>query len=62
MDNFPCDVAQQITVKGTVKDTKGEPLIGVTVRVEGTSMDNNRYGWCFTLSNVPTDATLEFSM
>jgi len=54
--------AQQITVKGTVKDTKGEPLIGVTVRVEGTSMGTiTDMDGVFTLSNVPTDATLEFS-
>lgn len=54
--------AQQITVKGTVKDTKGEPLIGVTVRVEGTSTGTiTDVDGVFTLSNVPADATLEFS-
>ena len=54
--------AQQITVKGTVKDTKGEPLIGVTVRVEGTSTGTiTDMDGFFTLSNVSADATLEFS-
>jgi TonB-linked SusC/RagA family outer membrane protein len=54
--------AQQITVKGTVKDTKGEPLIGVTVRVEGTTIGTiTDMDGVFTLSNVPGDTTLEFS-
>ena len=30
--------AQNITVKGTVKDTDQQPLIGVTVRVQNSSM------------------------
>ena len=54
--------AQQITVKGTVKDTKGEPLIGVTVRIEGTTIGTiTDMDGVFTLSNVPRDATLEIS-
>lgn len=50
---------QGLTVKGTVADTRGEPLIGVTVQVEGestgtvTDFDGN-----FILPNVPSDATL----
>ena len=28
-------VAQNITVKGTVKDSKDEPLVGVAVMLEG---------------------------
>ncbi|RNC64133.1 TonB-dependent receptor [Proteiniphilum sp. X52] len=57
-----CLYAQGITVRGVVTDTKGEPLIGVTVQVEGTStgtvtdIDGN-----FTLQNVPSNATLEVS-
>ena len=57
-----CLYAQGITVRGVVTDTKGEPLIGVTVQVEGTStgtitdMDGN-----FTLQNVSSTATLEVS-
>jgi hypothetical protein len=30
--------AQELTVRGSVKDTKGEALIGVTVRVKGTTV------------------------
>lgn len=51
--------AQNVTVKGTVSDMAGEPLIGVTVQVEGqttgtvTDLDGN-----FTLSNVPSNASL----
>ncbi len=57
-----CMFAQNITVKGTVRDSKGEPLIGATVRVSGTTtgtvtdIDGN-----FTLINVPADATLEIT-
>ncbi|MDX9930693.1 MAG: carboxypeptidase-like regulatory domain-containing protein, partial [Bacteroidales bacterium] len=51
--------AQNITVKGTVTDAAGEPLIGVTVQVQGTitgtATDLNGQ---FTLPNVPSDATL----
>jgi hypothetical protein len=51
--------AQNITVRGTVSDASGEPLIGVTVQVEGestgtvTDLDGR-----FTLTNVPSNATL----
>jgi len=54
--------AQNITVKGSVRDLKGEPLIGVTVRVSGTTtgtvtdVDGN-----FILENVPENAILQFS-
>ena len=54
---FPVNVfAQQITVRGNVKDVKGEPLIGVSVLISGTSLgtitdvDGN-----FTLNNVASD-------
>lgn len=54
--------AQELTVRGSVKDTKGEPLIGVTVRVKGTAIGTvTDMNGVFTLSNVPTDATLEIS-
>jgi TonB-linked SusC/RagA family outer membrane protein len=33
-------MAQQITVSGTVKDAGGEPLPGVNIKVEGTTMGN----------------------
>ncbi len=57
-----CLYAQGITVRGVVTDTQGEPLVGVTVQVEGastgtvTDMDGN-----FVLQNVPSNATLEVS-
>ena len=54
--------AQNVAVRGTVTDTGGEPLVGVTVRVQGatsgtiTDIEGN-----FNLSNVPPNATLEVS-
>jgi len=53
--------SQQITVKGQVKDSAGEPVIGATVRVEGqstgtiTDFDGN-----FTIA-APQGQTLEIS-
>jgi hypothetical protein len=32
-----CVFSQNLTVKGSVKDEKGEPLIGATIQVQGTS-------------------------
>ncbi len=56
-------MAQSLTVKGVVTSkTDGEPLIGATVRVQGTSqgtatdIDGN-----YTLTNVPSNATLIFN-
>ena len=56
-------MAQNLTVKGVVTSkTDGEPLIGATVRVQGTSqgtatdIDGN-----YTLNNVPASATLIFN-
>jgi len=51
--------AQNITVRGIVSDAAGEPLIGVTLQVEGettgtvTDLDGR-----FVLLNVPSSATL----
>lgn len=54
--------AQNITVSGTVKDAKNEPLIGVTIRVvESTVGTITDYEGNYTLTDVPTNATLEFS-
>ena len=54
--------AQELTVRGSVKDMKGEPLIGVTVRIEGTTIGTiTDMDGVFTLSNVPGDTTLEIS-
>ncbi|MGB4444643.1 MAG: carboxypeptidase-like regulatory domain-containing protein, partial [Dysgonamonadaceae bacterium] len=50
------------TITGKVVDTNGEPIIGATILIKGTTrgtvtdMDGN-----YTLSNVPDDATLVFS-
>lgn len=57
-----CLSAQDITVTGTVTDTNGATLIGVSLRIQGTSsgtvtdIDGN-----WVLSNVPSDAILEVS-
>ena len=54
--------AQEITVKGTVVDTRGEPLIGVTIQLENSTVGTvTDYEGHFTLQNVPNDATLEVS-
>ena len=54
--------AQNITVSGTVKDAKNEPLIGVTIRVIGSTVGTiTDYDGNYTLPDVPADATLEFS-
>lgn len=54
--------AQNITVRGHVADTKGDPLIGVTVQVQGTSIGTvTDIEGDFTLLNVAPDATLEIS-
>ena len=40
-----CLIAQNITVKGSVKDSKGESLPGVTVIIKGTTKAYHyRYG------------------
>lgn len=54
--------AQQMTVKGLVKDEMGEPIIGANVRVKGTSngattdLDGN-----FSVMGVEKNATMEVS-
>ncbi len=54
--------AQNITVKGTVTDQNGEPIIGVTVLLQGstngtaTDVDGN-----YSI-NAPANGTLEFSL
>ena len=53
---------QQRTISGKVTDSKNQPLPGVTVVVKGTTqgMVTNTDGE-YTLSNIPADATLQFS-
>lgn len=54
-------LAQEITVLGTVKDATG-PLPGVSVIVKGTSNGaSTDFDGNYSLSNVPTNATLLFS-
>lgn len=54
--------AQQMVVKGIVKDEMGEPILGVNARVKGTSigatsdLDGN-----FAINGVPAGSTIEFS-
>jgi TonB-linked SusC/RagA family outer membrane protein len=53
---------QQKTITGKVTDSNGEPIIGATILIKGTSqgtvtdIDGN-----YTLQNVPEDAILQFS-
>lgn len=55
-------LAQQITVSGNVKDSSGEPVIGASVLVKGTTngvitdFDGN-----FSLANVEDGAEIEVS-
>ena len=53
---------QQVTVKGTVTDQQGAPIIGVTVLVKGTTIGTitDKAGK-YTVTNVPQDAILIFS-
>ncbi|MFC2113371.1 SusC/RagA family TonB-linked outer membrane protein [Bacteroidota bacterium] len=62
LENVSGNFAQPRTVTGTVTDANGEPLVGVTVIVKGTTMGaitdiNGNY----TLPDVPEDATLVIS-
>lgn len=54
--------AQQLTVKGIVKDETGEPVIGASVLVKGTSNGTiTDFDGNFTLLNVPETSTIEVS-
>mgnify|MGYP003593846405 CR=1 FL=1 len=54
--------AQQKTIQGTVKDSNGEPMIGVTITDQNgkaggiTDLDGN-----FTIQNVEPNTVLTFS-
>lgn len=53
---------QNISVNGIVSDTEGEPLIGVTVQVQGTSIGTvTDLDGRFALQNVARNAILEIS-
>lgn len=54
--------AQDADVKGTVTDVNGEPLIGVSVRVQGTAIGTiTDINGSFILHNIPPNAPLEIS-
>ncbi len=54
--------AQNITVKGNVVDEQKEPLIGVSVKIQGTPTGTvTDYDGNFELPNVPPTGKLEFS-
>lgn len=54
--------AQNITVKGTVTDELGEPLIGVTVQIQGTGIGTTTGAdGGYSLANVPQNGKLEIS-
>ncbi|HZL11297.1 MAG TPA: TonB-dependent receptor [Prolixibacteraceae bacterium] len=53
---------QQKSVKGKVTDSSGAPLPGVTVFVKGTSIGSiTDINGSYSLSNIPENATLQFS-
>ena len=53
---------QNLTVQGTVTDEKNEPVIGASVKVQGTSLGaSTNLDGKFTIANVPSKATLNIS-
>ena len=60
--NSAKSILQQRTVTGTIVDPEGEPMIGATISIKGTSVGTitNAEGR-YSLSDVPDDATLVFS-
>lgn len=55
-------INQQHTVSGKVTDSKGQPLPGATVILKGTTTGTvTNIDGEYSLSNVPSDATLQFS-
>ncbi len=54
--------AMQKSVTGRVTDTNGEAIVGATVAVKGTTMGTiTDSDGKFTITNIPSDATLVFS-
>ncbi len=56
-------IAQNLTVTGVVTSKNdGEPLIGATVRVQGTSKGTaTDFDGNYTLTDVPSNATIVFN-
>src|ERR1035437_7628388 len=56
------EALQQLKITGTVTDEKGNPQLGVTVQVKGTTTGTlSDATGKYTISNVPQNATLIFS-
>ena len=54
--------AQNLTLRGTVADVTGDPLIGATVQVQGSTIGTvTDVNGNFTLLNVPPDAVIEIT-
>lgn len=56
------EIGQQKSITGTVKDKSGNPIPGVTVVVKGTTIGTvTTADGSYTLSDIPKNATLQFS-
>ncbi len=54
--------SEKISINGTIKDENGEPLIGATIVVDGTTNGTiTMVDGSFSLNNVPINSTVEFS-
>jgi TonB-dependent SusC/RagA subfamily outer membrane receptor len=51
----------QKTISGTVKDAKGEPMVGVSVLVDGTANAVTDMDGHFSIANVSSSSVLKFS-
>ena len=50
------------TVKGTVIDQDNQPVIGATVKVNGTTISTaTDFDGCYELKNVPENAVISYS-
>lgn len=60
--SLKADLKQPISISGTVIDKNGEPMVGVTVMVKGTSQGTiTDVTGKFSVSNLPEDAVLVFT-
>ena len=58
-----CAFTQNVTIGGTVPDVNGEPLIGVTVKVQGTTIGTiTDADGIFNLINIPSITRLDYSL
>ena len=57
-----CIYSQNITVRGSITDTSGDPLIGVTVKIQESSTGTiTDFDGNYELTNVLSNSTLEIS-